>query len=597
MAAGRELPVGNSLFSNSPFVVYVVYPIALLAATVFLTVHPITDPDFWYHVAFGREALQNGSIPRVDLFTHTASGRPWISSGWLPDIVLHLLYRSMGTAGPIFLVAGCIAAGALLTYLVAIRFHGGGGHIAAVLLIALLASYPRFNPRPDIFSQLLIIPMVLLLTCTERGVRDGTFSRDKLLWLLPLLIIIWANLHALFFLGILVVVFYAGWRLLLWSRTKEVEHLRALVPCAACGIVWMLNPYGWKMLLFTLDNATLPGVGERVFELKPLLSRDLLSGVIPLHLVAALALLVAVTAWLAWRSRGAMSSWRVACLTLFVLLALAQRRQVGLAAAAMPALILPAAMPSAAPRRRWLSPALAGTIMAVIISLRLAGVLEISRGLPRTGVDCQWFPCGAAAFLKDHPPPENLFNDLYTGGYLLHELGPETRVFIDGRLEIFKGEIWNDYFAPPEGRMTLQELFSKYSIRTCLLDVRGAPGNPKHTANVLAAREEWVLVYFDDQYAVFVHQGTETEEYVRLHGYQYVNPLDWNRMGTALQNAGVQVQALGEARRALDQAPGAAAAHAALAMVYLNMGNRSEGEKHLRRAQEINPQLGIAPVR
>jgi hypothetical protein len=45
------------------------------------------------------------------------------------------------------------------------------------------------------------------------------------------------------------------------------------------------------------------------------------------------------------------------------------------------------------------------------------------------------FPAGAVAFLKDHPHPGPLFNDMDFGGYLIWNL-PEMPVSIDGRTNL-----------------------------------------------------------------------------------------------------------------------------------------------------------------
>src|SRR5690349_12523081 len=70
-------------------ITHILFPALLVFVAAFLAIHPVTDPDFWYHTAFGKETLRTGSLPRYDIFSYTAPGHYWISSGWLPSVILH----------------------------------------------------------------------------------------------------------------------------------------------------------------------------------------------------------------------------------------------------------------------------------------------------------------------------------------------------------------------------------------------------------------------------------------------------------------------------------------------------------------------------
>lgn len=572
------------------------FPFGLAVAAGFLAVHPITDPDFWYHSAFARVALQHSEIPRYDVFSHTALGHRWISSGWLSSIALHFAFEAFGSAGPVALVWMCVTAAATATYYVAARNYHTPLCAAALVLVGMLASYPRFNPRPDVVSQLAIVPLVLLLASTESLAILPTPKLPRRLWLLPPFFILWANLHALFFLGLVIVALYALWRLILWRRSGARVHVQALAPCCVCAVIWLLNPYGWRLLQFVYDNATLPKIGDRVYELKPLLDAETLHGGILLHILAAIAMLLGAGGLCYWTARREIPMWRSAALALLVFLLFCQRRQIGLVGAAIPALLAPNLLVAerVLNSRRILGWAVGVAGIGGICAMRLGGVLDLPRGMPKTGIDCEWFPCGAAKFLRANPAPPNLFNDLYTGGYLLHELGPAQKVFIDGRLEIYKDGPWQDYFGPPEHRMSSDQLFAQYNVQTAVLDIRGTHNNPGHLANQLARRPDWLPVYFDDQYMVLVHETSSTQTYIQQHGFRYANPLDWSRLSGAAGEEKSRAAAMMEAKRALQLAPHSAAANTALALAHYNFGNQAEGDEYLRAAQQIDPTIQLA---
>ena len=525
---------------------YGILPLLLVCVATFLAIHPITDPDFWYHAAFGREAWDKGSIPQQDMFSHTAAGHYWVSSGWLPDIFLHVLHSRLGPPGPIGFVAIVVTVTALIIYLTAARRWGAGWVAALVITAGVFMAYPRYNPRPDVMSFLIISLLCLLLVAGDGALKENRSPR--FLWFVPLLLVAWVNLHALFFLGVLLTAGYAAWNLWLWKRSGKRMHLDAALPCCTGLVVWLANPYGWRVLRFVYDNATMPDVGKRVFELKPLFG----GGPTPIHMAFAVMAFFGLAGAIAWNARRSIPLWRWAAILFFGALAFYQRRQIGLAAFAIPALLVPELGALQKRLARWNAAGLGAVAMAAVMicGLRVGGVLEVTRGWP-LNVDCQWFPCQAAQFLKLNPPPQNLFHDLYTGGYLLHELGPETKVFIDGRLEVYKGAPWNDYFGPVDGTLTTADLFAKYGVKTCVLDIRGSVNNPGSIAVQLARKPDWKLVYFDDQYGVLVHEEPGTADYLKGKVYEFVNPLNRDLLMKAYENPGSRAKAIAEAQRAV----------------------------------------------
>jgi hypothetical protein len=302
----------------------------------------------------------------------------------------------------------------------------------------------------------------------------------------------------------------------------------------------------------------------------------------------------------------------LAALISLAALALVQRRQIGLAAFSIPALLLPeaarvdfrkvhknntrrVAISAGAPRLHAVAIA-AIAMTSMICVARYEGFLNEARGFPRAGIDCQWFPCEATDFLKSNPPPPNLFHDLYTGSYLAYQLRGNPGVFIDGRLEIYRGSTWRDYFGPPDGRISLDKLLDKYKIDTALLDIRGVQTTPGHMARILAARSDWPVVYFDDHYAIFVRETSETETYVRGRAFRNIFPFDENVLLKNLTDRTHSSGTLAEARRAVKNAPDSSVAHAMLATVYLNSGRAQEGNKELAIAQTLDPSLEVAPA-
>src|SRR5215831_16285045 len=78
---------------------------ALPAAAFLLGCHPLADFDIWWHLRAGQLILETGRVPRVDVFTYTNAGRPWIDLYWLYQVALALVFRAGGGSALVLLKA------------------------------------------------------------------------------------------------------------------------------------------------------------------------------------------------------------------------------------------------------------------------------------------------------------------------------------------------------------------------------------------------------------------------------------------------------------------------------------------------------------
>jgi hypothetical protein len=84
---------------------------------------------------------------------------------------------------------------------------------------------------------------------------------------------------------------------------------------------------------------------------------------------------------------------------------------------------------------------------------------------------------------------------------LIWARGPEHKVFIDGRGEIYEtGGVFTDHFALVNLKPDSLSVLDKYKIQSCLL-WRDEP-----LATILARLPEWQKVYVDDKSVVFTRR-------------------------------------------------------------------------------------------
>src|SRR5262249_30428156 len=101
-------------------------------------------------------------------------------------------------------------------------------------------------------------------------------------------------------------------------------------------------------------------------------------------------------------------------------------------------------------------------------------------------------PVAGARFIQEHHLPDPVFNFQPWGGYLIHQWYPETRVFIDGRMDMYGKAIVDDYLKAADAKPQWAEIFDRWGIQTALL--------PKDSplAAVLRADPHWQRLFAGD---------------------------------------------------------------------------------------------------
>ncbi|MCW3798286.1 hypothetical protein OMW55_10780 [Sphingomonas sp. BN140010] len=220
-----------------------VWAVALLGALILL-IHPrrlFGDGDTGWHLGAGNWILRTGTIPHVDPFSFTFRGAPWTAHEWLAEILMSGAFRLAGWNGLTVLftlVATCtlLLVGCELLRWLPPRWAGAG------LFAAACTAVPMVHARPHMLGWLLFAGwLILLLHARER--------RGLPPWWAPLLMAIWANLHASYILGLGI----AG----LFTLEALIDHRRepaTALRWAAWGLLALaattLTPLGLQGFLY-----------------------------------------------------------------------------------------------------------------------------------------------------------------------------------------------------------------------------------------------------------------------------------------------------------------------------------------------------------
>jgi hypothetical protein len=453
----------------------------------------LIDPDTYWHISTGKWMLAEGAFPRHDIFSHTAAGQPWVNMEWLAQIVLASAYEWFGWRGLVLLSGLVIALTFVLLYALLARELRATVALGAAAVSFLFASY-HFLARP----HLLTFPVIVVWTAFLA--RASEENRRPSLWLLPLMVL-WANLHGGFTLGLLLV---AGFGLEATIAAPSAERRRVAMEWLSFWVAALLagcvTPYGYHYILQTFHVLDLGDLLRQIGELRPMNPYTDFNQEVILLCLMGMGLLFGVKIGL------------VRVLMIFGLLHLALQHVRGLA---IFALVLPLMLAHPLQQQfAFLRPTIDPlplfdvrrfqprvTAIALVATLVVAGLLGMAYGILRP-VDAppeRFAPAAALDYALKANVTGPVLNAYDFGGYLIFRGIP---TFIDGRTLPFGKRFALDFFdanALGAGDR-LEQLADAYNVSWTLLKPRS------EAALQFDHSPGWRRIYADDVAVVHVRR-------------------------------------------------------------------------------------------
>jgi len=474
--------------------------VVLMAAT--MSVRLLSDPDLGSHLKGGRWIVAHRTVPQKDISTYTVSGNDYIDVHWLFQLVVFGIY-SLGGYKMLSLLVTLLAL--LLFSLLFIRNAKEGIHkglTVFLLLLAFLVLEPRIMLRPEMFTLLYLSLLLFILDQYISG-------KENLLFLLPVIMLVWCNMQGLFVLGLIVMVVYFACR---WFTDKRVDRQFALY-LAGAVLACLANPYFIRGFLFPFELFTRLE-GDNVFhqhikELVSLASLDKL--VIKDALFIIYAVFAFVSAALTIRRRR---PHEVILLVLFLYLAVIAIRNIPLfVVVSFPVLSRSMNGISEHLRAKGTQRYLKATGKAVFWVCIIFPLLLIPRMITNAyylanasycktglGIDPWHQPVRAAGFLNKNGLQGRIVNSLSFGGWLSWSL--QQPVFIDGRLEVIRESLYREVVESWNGN--LPGLLEKYKPELVIFNyLKYYPWTAQ-----LVKMPAWKLVYLDGFTAIYALKGS-----------------------------------------------------------------------------------------
>jgi tetratricopeptide (TPR) repeat protein len=442
------------------------------------------------------------------------------------------------------------------------------------------------------------------------------------LWLMPLLMVFWVNVHFGFAGGLGLMAAYAGTELLetvcgAERRRAALQRLRRALPwLGATAMVTLLNPWGWNIYRALLLQQTWIAEWQGVRLNWQTASAAFSVGGLRSALFALLiAAVVAGVIALLRRQFGA-------AILLFAA-AYAPVQHIRMVAVFACVVVVIGGENLAAGFGRlgeWiraprLRAAFAGVVVMLLAMLTYSRSADLVTNRHYFGPNADlatfgpglswWFPQRAVEFIRRENLPGEIFNTYDEGGFVTWSLGPERRDYIDGRDTLFglqRVQRHRELLQSPPDSALWDEETRRYNINTILFS-RGDGIEHGHLREFCASTT-WRPVYLDEVSAVFVRRTPQTEALIQRFPVNCATaPLPaetdfgsraeefaaWVNASVVLQTLGRNLDALDASEKALAIFPGSTSAHLARAGALTAMNRPQEAEKELLTAIALNP--------
>jgi len=437
--------------------------------------------DLAYHLRAGSDVLA-GHIPRIDTYTFTVQGTPWLDQQWGAQGLFALIFKVGGWPTLLFGQGLLVGITFLLVYLAG-RAAGAACRPAALLSIGgFVVASPGLAMRP----QLLALPLFGMLL----WVTAGRHRRPARLWAAPVLAAVCANVHGSFTIFPLILA-------LAWledRRTKDPRARRTLVVAVVTVVATLANPFGFRVWTYAYELSTNPVIRDTISEWAPL-TLATVPGWFAIGSALAIALFLI--------RRSDPTPWTsLLTLGIFFLLALSAQRAIvwwGMVAPVVLASLIRVrpATGEAQGNTRARSPA--GPAY-VIIGILLAAIVALAPWWRGSGYEhfLGAAPAGlTTAAANELPPGTRTLVHQPWGSWFEYAL-PDLPVFVDSRIEIVPDDIWHDYgqvgFSGAQWRSVLDDYDVQAIVAAADWDL----------VPVLRDDPGWRLAYQDDDGYLFV---------------------------------------------------------------------------------------------
>jgi hypothetical protein len=440
--------------------------------------------DLAYHLKAGQLMVAEHALPRTDALAWTTAGRPWLDQNWGAQVVLYGIWR-LGGFPLLTMVEAALAVASWGLVAAACRRRTANLRlVAGAVLAGYAAAAAAVSVRPQMFSLLLFAAELYLLEVAR--------TRPRVALAIPLLMVLWANLHGAFIVGVgllVVEVLAAAW------RRDRAAVARSLLVTAASVAGLLVNPWGVGVLGYAFSLPANQVVTGIVSEWGPTNVRHL-SGIL---LLVSMGVLVVALVRAPAPGRVPEQLLRMVLLGGLAIWAVRGVAWFGLALPVALCALARQRPPRPAAEDRG-SPVVSALLLVLLAAALVVASPPVGRTLLGTRPQLTSAPVATADWLAANPQAGRMFNYQPWGSYLELRLGPRIQVGFDSRVELPPADRWSRYLAVISGRWDTERQLDRWGVGQVVTSWQATPD----LVALLEASGRWRLAFSSGDERVYV---------------------------------------------------------------------------------------------
>ncbi len=498
------------------------------------------DDDFFWHLATGRYIVENKVVPDKDVFGHITSGTEWIPFEWGWDILTYSLYN-LGGYNAILVFRSLAFCFIFFLYFMLLRKFKVNSFLSIlVLFVLLVAIMDRLSPRPHILTYIFFILTLYILLCYK---YIDKVKYRKWLYLLPIIFLLWSNLHMGVLAGGLILFVFTLTETIIYLKqssftTNDIKalsktELRNLwIISIISALMLLINPHGINTYLYAYGHTKmkmLESVNEWQNPFAPKLDFGFIITLYKVFLFSGVLVL-----FYAYKKKDLLFALMYIVFAVYSIRAI--RFTVDYEMILTFFIIVSIAYVTSLFKNIKYNRILSGNLLKGILGILFIYILS---QIPSNaiyekiqyyriygwGINSDFIPVQLFDFMKENKISGTPYNHFGTGGYLVWNF-PGEKNFLDSRN--LNDEIFNEYNAI----MTMQPGFEKkledrgvdYIVYLDPDLIRRPNDLKRLVTNYFSTNKNWKLVFWDDKSMLFIKDIPKFTDIINKSEYKVIKP-------------------------------------------------------------------------
>ncbi len=491
---------------------------------VLLSATDIGDPDTVQYIANGKHILKSG-FSKLCVYSYSSNNCQIPYSEWLTHVITYFIYSLFSWKGLVVTQVLLVLSifGVLLKYVIKNGYNLPSS--VFIFSIAAFSASDRFIYRADLFA--LLLGTILFVYLEQNHSTEITNKKSFFKFFTPIgiLLLLWANMHGSFPLGLVILSSYTLekiWKLYQSRNNRKEIGVKKnnlyvwLIILSLALVVSLLNPYGLEAFLWPFKFF----FGDKEFYSQvEFLSPFSFKEIQPVYFYGYLLLLLVTFTTLFLRAFK-LQLRHIIVVIPFIYLSFKANRNIPWLGV-VTSVILPFYLNELNALKTWKYfkhlqyIALGASFLFIGLfmkSLFSGDYYQKQLSTQRFGFSQNpvIFSSGGVDFIKTRSLKGNMFNDYRGGTYINFALFPSRKNFIDGHS--YTLEKLNYYKDVVSGKIDLNEVVQKYNINYFFLE-HGVEDTGLLISK-LSKDPNWVLVYFDEVSCIFVKKSDNNQEVI-----------------------------------------------------------------------------------